>query len=125
MQIVLCLNHEIQEFLFKYDDVRYLLYQSTKVAKIELKTSKITKVGFLFGCVIFDAMATRRMNSQSVLFLNHETQDLLLSMMIRYIYTSLQKLLKNDLKTPKLGKLIQAFLGCVIFVAMVTRRMNS
>ena len=100
MQIVLCLNHEIQEFLFKYDDVRYLLYQSTKVAKIELKTSKIAKVCFLFGCVIFVAMVTRRINSQSVLFLKHETQDLLLSMMIRDIYTSLQKLLKMISKHP-------------------------
>ena len=39
LQIVLFLNHEIQEFLFKYDDGRYL-YQSTKVVKIELKHPK-------------------------------------------------------------------------------------
>ena len=88
LQTVLFLNHGIQEFLFKYDDGRYL-YQSTKVANIELKTSKIAKVCFLFGCVIFVVMATRRMNSQSVLFLNHEIEELLLSMMIRDINTSL------------------------------------
>ena len=100
LQIVLFLNHEIQEYLFKYDDGRYL-YQSTKIAKIELQTPKKAKVCFLFGCVIFVAMATRRMNSQSVLFLNHERQELLLSMMIRDIYTSLQKLLKMIPKYPK------------------------
>ena len=43
LQIVLFLNHEIQEFLFKYDDGWYL-NQSSKVAKIELKTPKIAKV---------------------------------------------------------------------------------
>ena len=32
LQSVLFLNHEIHEFLFKYDDERYL-YQSTKVVK--------------------------------------------------------------------------------------------
>ena len=42
LQIVLFLNHEIQEYLFKYDDGRYL-YQSTKIAKIELKTPKKAK----------------------------------------------------------------------------------
>ena len=75
--------------------------------------------------MIFVAMATRRMDSQSVLFLNHEILELLLSMMIRDIYTSLQKLLRNDPKTLKIAKLMQVFLGFVIFVAMVTRRMNS
>ena len=59
--------------------------------------------------MIFVAMATRRMNSKSVLFLNHELQELLLSMMIRDIYTNLQKLLKNDLKIPKIAKLMQVF----------------
>ena len=100
LQIVLFLIHEIQEFRFKHDDGRYL-YQSTKVAKIELKTPKVAKVCFLFGCVIFVAMASRRLNSPSVLFLNPEIQELLLSMMIRDIYTSLQKLLKMISKHPK------------------------
>ena len=45
LQIVLFLIHEILEFRFKHDDRRYL-YQSTKVAKIELKTPKIGKVCF-------------------------------------------------------------------------------
>ena len=45
LQIVLFLNHEIQEFLFKYDDGR-CLYQFKKVAKIELKTPKIAKACF-------------------------------------------------------------------------------
>ena len=46
LQIVLFLNHDIQEFIFKYDDGRYL-YQSTKVAKIELKTPQKSKSMFL------------------------------------------------------------------------------
>ena len=49
LQIVLFLNHEKQEFLFKYDDERYL-YQSTKDAQIELKTPKIAKVCFVWLC---------------------------------------------------------------------------
>ena len=72
LQIVLFLNHEIQEFLFKYDD-----------GDIYISLQKL--LCFLFECAIFVAMANRRMNSQSVLFLNHEIQELLLSMMIRYI----------------------------------------
>ena len=42
-----------------------------------------------FSCVIFVAMATRRMNLQSVLFLNHEIQELLFKYDDeRYLYQS-------------------------------------
>ena len=61
---------------------------------------------FFFGCVISVAMATRRMNLQNVLFLNHEKQELLFKYDDeRYIYISLQKLLKIDIKTSKIAKL--------------------
>ena len=63
----------LYKLLFKDYDARYL-YQSTKVAKIDLKTPNIAKVCFLFGCVISVAMATRRLNLQCVVFLNHEIQ---------------------------------------------------
>ena len=70
-------------------------------------------------------MATRRMNSQSVLFLNHEIQELLFKNEDnRYLY-QFTKFAKNDLKTPKITKFMHFFLGCVIFVAMATRRMNG
>ena len=60
-----------------YGDKRYL-YQATKVAKNDLKTpQKAQFMQFYFGCVIFVAMATRRRNLQSILFLNHETQGFL------------------------------------------------
>ena len=46
--------------------------------KIDLKTPKIAKVCiFIVHCVIFVAMATRRMNLWNVLFLNYEQQELL------------------------------------------------
>ena len=104
---VLFLNHEIQELLLKYVDKRYL-YQFTNTAKNDLKTPQIAKfMQFLLRCVIFVAMATSRMNSQSVLFLNHEMQELLFKYDDeRYcIYISLQKLQKVDLKTPKIPQL--------------------
>ena len=41
LQGVLFLNHNKQWLLLKYDDDRYL-YLSTKVAKIDLKTLKIS-----------------------------------------------------------------------------------
>ena len=82
----------------------YIILQ--KILKIDLKTHKIAKLCvFFFGWLIFVAMATRRMNLRNVLFLNHEIQELLLSNMIRDIYTTLQKLIKIDLKTSKIAKL--------------------
>ena len=47
LQGVLFLNHNIQWLLIKYDDDRYL-YLSTKVAKIYLKTLKISILCYLF-----------------------------------------------------------------------------
>ena len=104
-QSVLFLNHEIQELLLKYVDKRYL-YQFTNIAKNDLKTPKIAKfMQFLLRCVIFVAMATSRMNSQSVLFLNHEMQELLFKYDDeRYLYQS-TKIAKVDLKTPKIPQL--------------------
>ena len=46
-----------------------------------------------------------------------------LSIMMRDIYISLQKLLKIDLKTSKIAKLCNIFFRCVLFVAMATRHM--
>ena len=49
-----------------------------------------------------------------------------LSIMMRDIYISLQKLLKIDLKTSKIAKLCNIFFNifrCVLFVAMATRHM--
>ena len=43
LQSVLFLNHEIQGLLFKYNDEK-CLYLSTKVAKSDLKPSKIAKL---------------------------------------------------------------------------------
>ena len=48
-----------------------------------------------FGYVIFVAMATRRLNLQSVLFLNHKIQELLFKYDDeRYLYQS-TKVVKN------------------------------
>ena len=58
-----------------------------KVLKNGLNVYKIAKL--CFGYVIFVAMATRRLNLQSVLFLNHEIQELLFKYDDeRYLYQS-------------------------------------
>ena len=59
-----------------YGDKIYL-YQAKKVAKLISNTRNSTLMQFFFSCVIFVAMATRRMNLQSILFLNHEIQEFL------------------------------------------------
>ena len=61
-----------------------------KVLKNGLNVYKIAKLCiFLNGYVIFVAMATRRLNLQSVLFLNHEIQELLFMYDDeRYLYQS-------------------------------------
>ena len=59
-------------------------------------------------------MATRRLNLQSVLFLNHEKQELLFQYDDeRYLYQS-TKVVKIDLKTE----------NCVMIVAMTTICLN-
>ena len=69
-------------------------------------------------------MATRRLNLQSVLLLNHEIQELFfLSMTMRDIYICLQKLSKIDLKTENCKILLFSF-GCVLIVAMTTICLN-
>ena len=58
---------------------------------------------FLFSCGIIVAMATRLLNLQGVLFLNHNIQWLLLKYDDdRYLYLS-TKLTKIDLKTLKIA----------------------
>ena len=79
----------------------------------------------LYKDVLFVAMATRRMNSQSVLFLNHEIQELLSKNEEKRFLYQFTKIAKNDLKTLKITKFMRFFLGYVIFVAMATRRMNG
>ena len=68
-------------------------------------------------------MATRRLNLQSVLFLNHEIHSCSLSMTMRDIYISLQKLSKIDLKTENCKILLFSF-GCVLIVAITTICLN-
>ena len=59
-----------------------------KVLKNGLNVYKIAKV-CIFGYVIFVAMATRLLNLQGVLFLNHEIQELLFKYDDeRYLYQS-------------------------------------
>ena len=95
LQRVSLLGHNIQELLYKNDDERYP-YQSTKLAKIDFKMSKISKIKlFLFSCGIIVAMATRLLNLQGVLFLNHNIQWLLMKYDDdRYLYLS-TKIAKN------------------------------
>ena len=65
------------------------------VLKNGLNVYKIAKLCIFFGYVIFVAMATRRLNLQSVLFLNHEIQELLFKYGDeRYLYQS-TKVVKN------------------------------
>ena len=66
------------------------------VLKNGLNVYKIAKLCiFQNGYVIFVAMATRRLNLQSVLFLNHEIQELLFMYDDeRYLYQS-TKVVKN------------------------------
>ena len=67
-----------------------------KVLKNGLNVYQIAKLCiFLNGYVILVAMATRRLNLQSVLFLNHEIQELLFMYDDeRYLYQS-TKVVKN------------------------------
>ena len=76
-----------------------------------------------FCYVIFVAIATRRLNLQSVLFLNHEIQELLFMYDDeRYLYQS-TKVVKIDLKTENCKILLFSF-GCVLIVAMTTICLN-
>ena len=66
-----------------------------KVLKNGLNVYKIANYASFFGYVIFVAMATRRLNLQSVLFLKHEIQELLFKYDDeRYLYQS-TKVVKN------------------------------
>ena len=68
-------------------------------------------------------MATRRLNLQSVLLLNHEIQELLFKYDDeRYLYQS-TKVVKIDLKTENCKILLFSF-GCVLIVAMTTICLN-
>ena len=66
-----------------------------KVLKNGLNVYRKQNYASFFGYVIFVAMATRRLNLQSVLFLNHEKQELLFKYDDeRYLYQS-TKVVKN------------------------------
>ena len=54
--------------------MRDIYIRLQKLEKLISNTQNSTIMKFFFGCVIFVAMATRRRNLQSILFLNHETQ---------------------------------------------------
>ena len=76
-----------------------LLTSSISLQKVLINGLNVYKIAklciFLNGYVIFVAMATRRLNFQSVLFLNHEIQELLFMYDDeRYLYQS-TKVVKN------------------------------
>ena len=79
---------------------------------------------FRFGCALLVTMATRHVDLQCVLFLNHGKEVLIrISIMVRDFYISPQQLLKLISKH-KNSKIVLFSLGCELFVAMVTRYIN-
>ena len=94
-----------------------------KVLKNGLNVYKIAKLCIFLW--LFVPMATRRLNLLSVLFLNHEIQELFFKYddeRYMYLYQS-TKVVKIDLKTENCKILLFSF-GCVLIVAMATICLN-